>query len=77
MAKTFNETVSKKGYTGMLYSSKSYLEDIWFPINDRVWLAHYIDKTNYQGKYKVWQICEDGRVNGIDESLVDIDIRYK
>ena len=77
VAKTFNETVSKKGYTGMLYSSKSYLEDIWFPINDRVWLAHYTDKTNYQGKYKVWQICEDGRVNGIDESLVDIDIRYK
>ncbi len=77
VAKAFTDTVSKKGYTGMVYSSKSYLEDVWFPIDSKVWLAHYTDQTNYQGKYKVWQICEDGRVKGIDDSLVDIDIRYK
>ena len=77
VAKAFSETVKKKGYTPMIYSSKSYLEDIWFPLNNRVWLAHYTSETNYQGKYKVWQICEDGKISGIDTSLVDIDIRYK
>ncbi|MBR2678240.1 MAG: hypothetical protein IKE63_02365 [Bacilli bacterium] len=77
VAKAFTDTVEKKGYKGMLYSSKSYLEDVWFPINNRIWLAHYIDQTNYQGKYKVWQICEDGKVSGIDDNLVDIDIRYE
>ncbi len=61
----------------MIYSSKSYLEDIWFPIEEKVWLAHYVDETDYPGKYKVWQICEDGKVSGIDDNLVDIDIRYK
>ena len=76
VAKTFVDTVEKKGYKGMIYSSKSYLEDIWFPFNEKVWLAHYTDQTNYQGKYKVWQICEDGKVSGINDNTVDIDIRY-
>lgn len=76
VAKAFIDTVEKKGYSGMIYSSKSYLEDVWFPFKEKVWLAHYTDQTNYQGKYKVWQICEDGKVSGIDDNLVDIDIRY-
>ena len=25
-----------------------------------------IDQTNYQGKYKVWQICENGYIDGIN-----------
>ena len=77
VAKAFTKTVEKKGYTGMIYSSKSYLEEVWFPFKEKVWLAHYVTDTNYQGKYKVWQICEDGKISGIDDSLVDIDIRYK
>lgn len=77
VAKAFAETVEKKGYDSMIYSSKSYLEDIWFPFKEKVWLAHYVDETNYQGKYKVWQICEDGKVSGIDDNLVDINIRYE
>mgnify|MGYP004480968831 CR=1 FL=1 len=28
---------------------------------------------NYQGDYKIWQICENGKVDGID-GAVDIDI---
>lgn len=76
-AKSFIKTVEKEGYKGMLYSSKSYLEDIWFPIESNIWLAHYTKQTNYQGAYKVWQICDNGKVSGINENLVDIDIMYK
>lgn len=77
MAKEFIKTVEKEGYKGMLYSSKSYLENIWFPNNETTWLAHYTQKTNYEGKYKVWQICNNGKVSGIEDNLVDIDIRYE
>ena len=76
VAKAFIDTVEKEGYHGMLYSSKHNLETIWYPINTNIWLAHYTKNTNYEGSYKVWQICEDGKVDGIDDNLVDINIRY-
>ena len=76
IAKTFIKTVEKEGYQGMLYSSKNYLENIWFPLKSNIWLAHYTKKTDYEGSYKVWQICNDGKVDGINDNLVDIDIRY-
>ena len=77
MAQAFIDTVEKAGYKGMLYSSKNYLENIWLPIKGNVWLAHYTKQTNYEGKYQVWQICNNGKVAGIDDNLVDIDIMYK
>ena len=75
MANTFLDTVKAKGYDGMLYSSKNYLERLWLPTKYPTWLAHYTDKTNYQGKYQFWQICDDGEIEGID-GAVDIDIMY-
>lgn len=74
-ANVFNNYMRKNGYEGMLYSSKYYLENIWFKQDYPVWLAHYTEQTNYEGKYKVWQICENGKVDGI-KSAVDIDIMY-
>lgn len=76
IADTFIETVKKAGYDGMLYSSKFYLENIWINKNDYpVWLAHYTDETSYKGKYKIWQMCNDGVIDGINGD-VDIDIMY-
>lgn len=74
MAKEFNKTVTSNGYTGMLYSSKNYLENMWYPVDFPVWLAHYTKSTNYSGDYRVWQICNDGKVDGIFDNYVDIDI---
>ena len=45
-------------------------------MNTNVWLAHYTSQTDYQGKYNVWQICDDGKVSGIN-GTVDLNIRYK
>ncbi len=75
MATTFLDTVTKNGYQGMLYSSKTYLERLWLPMEYDTWLAHYTTKTNYQGKYSYWQLCDDGQVDGIN-GAVDIDIMY-
>ncbi len=74
MATTFTNEIEKSGYKSMLYSSKNYLEKIWQNPKQNIWLAHYTDKTDYKGKYKVWQICEDGIVEGINDNKVDIDI---
>lgn len=76
-ANAFTETVEKAGYKGMVYSSKNYLETIWYNINSDIWLAHYTSKTDYEKKYKVWQLCNNGKVAGIEDNLVDINIRYK
>ena len=75
--KAFQKIVEKKGYKSMLYSSKNYLENIWYPVKSNIWLAHYTEQTNYEGKYKVWQICNNGKVEGINDNEVDIDILYK
>ena len=76
-AKAFLDTVAKEGYKGLLYSSKNYLEKVWFPLDDYdVWLAHYTRETSYQGKYKYWQLASNGRVAGIN-GFVDVNIMYE
>ncbi len=76
VADSFINTLEKKGYEGMLYGSKNYLNAIWKYHTKEVWLAHYTDETDYEGDYKMWQLCDDGKIDGID-GYVDIDILYK
>ena len=75
IAKGFMDTVKDAGYDAMLYSSKTYLENIWMPTLYPIWLAHYTKNTNYTGDYSFWQMCSNGRVDGISGN-VDINIRY-
>lgn len=75
MAEEFLNVIKQNGYVGMLYSSKYFLEQIWFPTEYPIWLAHYTSKTNYQGSYDYWQMCSDGSVDGI-EGAVDVNIHY-
>lgn len=76
VANTFLDTITKEGkYEGMLYSSKNYLEKIWYPTKYNVWLAHYTNETNYDGNYYIWQMCDTGKIDGINGN-VDIDIMY-
>lgn len=42
----------------------------------RIWLAHWVDQTNYSGAYGIWQYSEKGKVAGISGN-VDLDICYK
>ena len=76
IAHSFINTLEEKGYNGMLYGSKNYLISLWKYHTNPVWLAHYTDNTNYEGKYFMWQMCNDGKIDGI-EGYVDIDILYK
>lgn len=76
----FYEEVNKDGYDVMIYGSKLYLEKAWDNKEYPVWLAHYVpspsDKTSYEEKHMLWQICSDGIIDGIN-GYVDIDIYYK
>ena len=75
LAHIFMDYLEKNGYKSMLYGSKYYLNNV-FSTDKTIWLAHYTDKTDYEGKYYIWQMCNDGKVSGIN-GYVDIDILYK
>ena len=77
--RAFLERVEAAGYFVGLYGSASSLtthtaDDIksWYTI----WLAHWVDQTNYSGAYGIWQHSEKGKVAGINGN-VDLDICYK
>lgn len=71
----FCDELEKNDYTGMLYSSKNFLNNFWTNKNNRpVWLAHYVDETDYDGQFAIWQASAYGRMDGI-EGDVDMNIR--
>ena len=77
--RAFLEKVEKAGYFVGLYGSASSLtthtaDDI--KSRYTIWLAHWVDKTNYTGAYAVWQYSEKGKVDGISGN-VDLDICNK
>ena len=76
VAESYFSTLEDAGYDTMLYGSKNYLNTIWKYNTNKVWLAHYTDKTDYDKDYMMWQLCQDGVIDGIN-GFVDIDILYK
>ena len=74
----FEKTLKKNNLEAILYSSKYYLENVWLNYeNSNIWLAHYTDKTDYEGKYMIWQMTSLAKLDGITDNSVDIDILYK
>ena len=74
---SFAAELNQKGYDTMLYSSKFYLENVWqVGKGDKVWLAHYTDKTDYTGNYMMWQRCDTGLIDGIDGNA-DINVMWE
>ncbi|MCM1529977.1 MAG: DUF5011 domain-containing protein [Alistipes sp.] len=72
---SFCDELEKNGYSGMLYSSRNFLNNFWENKNNRtVWLAHYVDETDYQGAFAIWQASAYGRMDGISGD-VDMNIR--
>lgn len=77
-AEAFLKYVDSKGYKSSLYSSKCELYDRWdvarFDYSE-IWLAHWVEKTDYTGRYSMWQYTDKGRVDGISE-YVDMNVAY-
>ena len=77
--RAFLERVEAAGYFVGLYGSASSLtthtaDDI--KSRYTIWLAHWVNQTNYSGAYGIWQYSEKGKVDGISGN-VDLDICYK
>lgn len=76
-AKTFIKKLNDAGYKASIYGSKNYLQTMWYAEEyENVWLAHYTKQTDYAGNYQIWQMCDTGRIAGIN-GAVDIDIMKK
>ena len=78
VARAFCETIRSSGYTPGVYSSKSWFYsqmDVSQLNQYKIWLAHYISKTDYKYKFDLWQSSSTGRINGINGN-VDIDTSY-
>lgn len=76
VANAFLDTIKQHGYEAMLYGSKNYLKAIWKYQSANIWLAHYTKQTDYDADYVMWQLCQDGKIDGI-KTDVDIDILYQ
>ena len=77
MADCFMDACVNKGYQSILYSSKTYLENVWQNTKQYpVWLANYVSQTTYEGSYKIWQFCQTGIIDGIS-GYVDINVMYE
>ncbi len=72
----FADELTQAGYGCMLYGSKNYLKTVWEKTDVRpVWLAHYTEKTDYEGPFVLWQASCTGRISGISGD-VDMDILF-
>ncbi|MCM1530616.1 MAG: hypothetical protein NC093_11575 [Alistipes sp.] len=77
--RAFLEKIESAGYFVGLYGSASSLKTHTADdIKNRytVWLAHWVETTNYDGAYALWQYSEKGSVSGISGN-VDLDICSK
>ncbi|MBQ8659633.1 MAG: glycoside hydrolase family 25 protein [Bacilli bacterium] len=77
-AKVFLKYIEEHGYEAMLYSNLNDLKNNWevSKFDDyKIWFAHYIDETNYTGRYEMWQYADNGRVSGI-RGDVDLNESY-
>ena len=76
VAESYFKVLEDNGYETVLYGSKNYLNAIWKYNKNKVWLAHYTDETDYDKDYMMWQLCQDGMIEGIN-GFVDINVLYK
>ena len=83
VCKAFCERVQQKGYSGMIYASKFWFYnnlDMSKLSNYKVWVAHYTNsinnKTDYKGKYDIWQYTSKGNIAGINGN-VDLNMIFQ
>lgn len=80
----FCKTVQNAGYTGMVYANKYMLEEKLnaseISKNYRIWLAHWVDQTDYQGDFTFWQYSGEGNGRGAEYGVssenLDLDYWY-
>ena len=82
IAKAFCEVIADAGYTPMIYSSASYLNDFfdWSELDGyKVWAAYYGEsKPKLLTPVDIWQYTSEGNLDGAntDKGYCDLDYSY-
>lgn len=76
IADGFISEVKRYNYDSVLYSSKYYLDNVWYSENYSKWIAYYNNQFKFTDDYVMWQMSNHGKVDGINGE-VDIDILNK
>lgn len=75
----FCDSVENKGYVGMIYASKSVLDNdmdaVALAKKYPVWNAQYNEEDTLTSKHSYWQYSSTGKVRGI-ENDTDLNYRY-
>lgn len=79
IAKAFCDVLEDAGYYVSIYANKSWLlnyftEEIFQKYD--IWLAHWVETTDFPKAYGMWQYTSDGEVHGVS-GRVDLDDAYK
>lgn len=73
----FCDRVEQKGYQGMVYANRNFLESKLYPEQlERIWLANFGVATGYKGGYEYWQFSSRGSIPGISGN-VDLDFWFE
>ena len=78
VCRAFCETIRSGGYTPGVYCSKAWLGpsvDLNVIGGYKIWMAHYVEQTDYTGHYDLWQFTKNGSIAGIQGS-VDMNYSY-
>ena len=73
IAVSFIDEIKRYQYQSILYSSKLYFDYVWDKNYYDGWIAYYHKDYLSYSDYFMWQVCNDGKVDGIDGD-VDIDV---
>lgn len=68
IADAFCQFIEKNGYEAMIYGNPNWFSedvDLSLLTHHEIWLAHYIDMTQWPFEYAMWQYTDSGSVAGI------------
>ena len=76
---TFCDRLSQNGYQAGVYSYRNFFyQYLNTPALEKynIWLAHYVNSTDYTGRYDIWQYTSTGSLPGI-QGNVDMNWCFK
>lgn len=78
MANAFCDIMKKNNLDTIIYANQ-YWADNYYDYdlikNNPLWFAQYKETPSFDYPVRIWQYCEDGELDGID-NIVDLDIMF-
>ena len=81
IANKYCDIIQANGYKCGVYANKNWLNNhlnnAYLSSKYDIWLAHYVDNTDYKGVFQIWQYSSSGHLPGINSSGLDMNISYR